>query len=167
MFSLLSLARACPALRGPVAPGFGRGRALGVPTANLPSALFPRGALDDLARGVYVGWAATRGRVHKCVANVGVSPTFEARHDETVVEAHLLTDAEDDLYGDSLALLLVGYVRPERAFDSVDALRAAVRRDVALARSALDRAPYRDARHARWLREPRDEALAEVVRLRL
>ena len=65
------------ALRGPVASGFGRGsKKLGVPTANLPCSLYQE-QLASLECGVYVGWAGLRGEVHKCVANVGFSPTFD------------------------------------------------------------------------------------------
>ena len=76
-----------PALRGPVANGFGRGsKKLGIPTANLPCSLF-QDALSELPCGVYVGWAAIRGSVHKAVCNIGFSPTFAGEENpEKIVE---------------------------------------------------------------------------------
>ena len=89
------------ALRGAVATGFGRGsKKLGVPTANLPCSLF-QDELDDLERGVYIGGAAVRGEVHKCVANVGFSPTFaDEQNPEKIVEAHILNQFDGDFYGE-------------------------------------------------------------------
>ena len=67
--------------------------------ASLPSSLFSS-ALINVPTGVYVGAAVTegssdekkgRGVVHKAVANVGYSPTFEgAENKEKIVEAHLI-----------------------------------------------------------------------------
>ncbi|EED92333.1 predicted protein [Thalassiosira pseudonana CCMP1335] len=89
-------------LRGPVATGYGRGgKQLGVPTANLPASLF-QSALEDVATGVYFGWAVVeapstdstigRNTPIKAVVNVGYSPTFEGKENkEKIVEAHLIT----------------------------------------------------------------------------
>ena len=129
------------ALRGPVASGFGRGsKKLGVPTANLPCSLFQE-QLASLECGVYVGWASVRGEVHKCVANIGFSPTFddEANREKivevryphadqiaerwdrradpslpTTPQANLLHAFDDDFYDETLTLLLLGFIRPER-----------------------------------------------------
>jgi hypothetical protein len=76
------------ALRGPVANGYGRGsRKLGIPTANLPCSLF-QAELEQLPCGVYVGWARVRGATHKCVCNIGFSPTFAGEENpEKIVRA--------------------------------------------------------------------------------
>lgn len=134
-----------PLLIGPVMTGFGRGsRKLGIPTANLPCSLF-QAELSDLPCGVYAGWAGVRGGVHKCVCNVGFSPTFEgAENPEKIVEAHLMEEFETDFYGEQMRLLLLGFLRPERKFGGVDELLATIRADIQAAGDALESSPLAD-----------------------
>ena len=117
---------------GVVVEGDRRGRELGFPTANLssPNELIP-------AHGVY----ATRVRRFKgdvpgpealaAVTNVGLRPTFEPG--KVLAETHLI-DWSGDLYGERLALEFCERIRPERRFESVDALREQIALDVAAAR---------------------------------
>ncbi|MFP4636239.1 MAG: bifunctional riboflavin kinase/FAD synthetase, partial [Nitriliruptoraceae bacterium] len=80
------------ALRGEVVEGDGRGRTIGVPTANLAvdaSVVVP-------ADGVYAGRVKLDDRWYPAVTNVGRRPTFQGTG--TTVETHLL-DAEVGLYG--------------------------------------------------------------------
>ncbi|HEY7601627.1 MAG TPA: bifunctional riboflavin kinase/FAD synthetase [Methylomirabilota bacterium] len=120
-------------LRGVVARGAARGRLLGFPTANLavPSDLL-------LADGVYAARAAWGGESAPAVVNVGVRPTFDGA--TRLVEAHLL-DAAPDLYDRQLALAFLGRIRPERRFDSLEALRTQIADDVATARRVLGPSP--------------------------
>ena len=144
-----------PALAGPVSQGFGRGsRKLGIPTANLPCSLFQQ-ALAELPCGVYVGWARVRGRVHKCVCNVGFSPTFAGQENpEKIVEAHIIDTAfESDFYGESMGLLLLGFIREERKFGSLDELLATIKADIATASRALKEEPLSYCQYVPWLRE--------------
>ena len=112
---------------GGVVPGAGRGREIGVPTANLSTAnaLVPPG-------GVYATLATVDGVVFPSITNIGVRPTFG---DTTtpVIEAHLL-DVDRDLYGRTIRLSFVQRMRDERAFPDVDALRAQIDADVRSAR---------------------------------
>ena len=138
-----ALGDSLPLLIGPVATGFGRGsRKLGIPTANLPCSLFQE-QLAELPCGVYLGWAKLQGGVHKCVCNVGFSPTFEgAENPEKIVEAHLMEEFESDFYGETMSLLLLGFIRPERKFGGIDELLATIRADIAAASEALEGSPY-------------------------
>ena len=131
-----------PLLRGPVATGFGRGsRKLGIPTANLPCSLFQE-QLAALPCGVYVGWASVRGAVHKCVCNLGFSPTFVgAENPEKIVEAHLMARFDVDFYEEPMGLLLLGYIRDERKFGGLDELLATIKADIATASAELERTP--------------------------
>jgi riboflavin kinase/FMN adenylyltransferase len=120
-------------LEGSVVRGEGRGRTIGIPTANVEV----DERLQLPAGGVYAGraWVVGRDERHPCVVNVGTRPTFGG---ETVtVEAHLL-DGERDLYGCHLALGFEKRLRDERRFDGVDALVSQIRADVAAAREVLD-----------------------------
>ena len=136
------LRNSLPLLVGPVANGFGRGsRKLGIPTANLPCSLF-QDQLAELPCGVYAGWACVRGGVHKCVCNVGFSPTFAgAENPEKIVEAHIMESFDNDFYGEPMRLLLLGFLRPERKFQGVDELLATIRADIAAASEALECSP--------------------------
>lgn len=116
-------------VRGPVVRGDGRGRTVGVPTANV--AVHPRVQLP--AHGVYAAKVVTDRRM-PAVVNVGVRPTFEGR--AVTVEAHVL-DADLDLYGRTIDVEFVGRVREERRFDGVDALVAQIHRDIEAARGLL------------------------------
>ncbi|MGQ0737119.1 MAG: bifunctional riboflavin kinase/FAD synthetase [Acidobacteriota bacterium] len=117
---------------GTVVRGAGRGRELGVPTANLmtPNDLVP-------PHGVYATTLTLDGVVHASVTNVGVRPTFnDAPH--TVIEVHAL-GLEADLYGRSVRLGFIQRLRDERRFSDVDALKAQIDSDVRRARRLFDR----------------------------
>ena len=107
---------------GTVERGAGRGRSIGVPTANLT-------LLNELVppTGVYATLATIDGRVYPSITNIGLRPTF-GDVDHPVVETHLL-DVDRDLYGASLRLSFVQRLRDERSFPDVDALRAQIDAD--------------------------------------
>ncbi len=120
---------------GPVVRGDARGRTLGFPTANV--AVDVRKVLP--ARGVYAAWAWWDERPWPAVVNIGYRPTFNGER-QSRVEAHVL-DFEGDLYGRTLKLDFLVRLRAERAFPSVEALRAQIARDVQQAREVLRHAP--------------------------
>jgi len=111
-------------LEGEVVQGDGRGRELGMPTANIVPD--PRYAVPG--HGVYAAWA----HGHPAAVNVGVRPTFDSGRG-LLVEAYLL-DFDDDLYGQTLRIAFVERMRGERRFDSVDALARQMQRDAEQAR---------------------------------
>ena len=125
-------------VEGPVVRGDGRGRAIGLPTANVAvvNETLP-------ARGVYAVWCRVGGgpqapgpdRGRPAVVNIGHRPTFGGGG--LAVEAHLL-DFEGDLYGRTLRILFAERLREERAFDGAEALVRQVRDDIARAREMLD-----------------------------
>lgn len=122
-----------PEVEGVVVRGDGRGRKIGVPTANLQpeSELLPK-------NGVYAGWAEpldSPGSRFVAAINIGTNPTFQEGRPVTV-EAHLI-DTEIDLYGKRLRLGFVKRLRDEERFASVDALVAQIRRDVAETRQMI------------------------------
>jgi len=159
-----------PAVSGPVAKGYQRGSAkLGFPTANLPCSLF-QDALSDLETGVYLGWAGLGGEVHKCVCNVGFSPSFVGTENpEKILEAHIIADGQAvpaDFYGEPLRVLLLGYIRPERRFDfskGPGELIAAIGQDVATASAALDTPPMSEYKRAPWLVAAAEQPTFEMV----
>jgi len=122
-------------VEGRIVPGEGRGRTIGIPTANLDAgeAMLP-------GLGVYAAWCWPEGAPAAAAAavNVGRRPTFGAG--EVSVEAHLL-DFEGDLYGRTMSLSFVTRLRGERKFAGADALVAQIRDDILAARNALERPP--------------------------
>ncbi len=117
-------------LTAPVVSGEGRGRSIGVPTANL--------AVDDglvtPGHGVYACWAEVAGERYAAVTNVGVRPTFDGQ--DVTVEAHLL-DASPQLYGAEVTLRFVERLRGERRFDGPEELVAQIHHDIEEARRVL------------------------------
>jgi len=117
---------------GTVVEGDKRGRTIGFPTANLKSdnELLP-------PHGVYATTVTIDGVVRPSVTNVGVRPTVD-HSGRTMVEAHLF-DFSDDLYGRTVRVGFVQRMREERAFESVDALRAQIADDCGRARVLFNR----------------------------
>ncbi len=116
-----------------VVRGDGRGRTIGVPTANLE----PENEILP-ARGVYAGFVRLAdGSWHRAVANRGHRPTFGGQAE--ALEAHLL-DYEGDLYGARLRLAFAARLRDELRFAGPQALVAQIREDVARARALLSSA---------------------------
>lgn len=118
------------AIEGEVIHGDKRGREIGVPTANI--------GLGDYMRPAY-GIYATRsrlpdGRVFDGVASLGVRPMFPT--DEPMLEVWLF-GFEGDLYGRTVETELVAFLRPEMAFDGLEALKTQIAADAAAARAAL------------------------------
>ncbi len=116
---------------GVVMRGEGRGRVLGIPTANLEVA-------NETLPGTGVYACRVRladGASWPAVANLGRRPTFGG--EGPTLEAHLL-DFEGDLYGNRLRLAFVERLRDERRFPGPDALVAQIRADVAAARRVLE-----------------------------
>ena len=116
-------------VRGLVVQGDGRGRKLGVPTANIE---FQPRKLP--AAGVYITAAKADGRVLQAVTNVGHRPTFDKDVAAMpTVEAHVL-DWQGDLYGKHVQLDFLEHLRPERRFSGPDELVAQIHRDIEAAR---------------------------------
>lgn len=117
-------------IRGRVAPGAGRGKSLGFPTANI----YPFSTAALPALGVYLVQVCVSGNSFWGVANLGKHPTFPGG--QTSLEVYLL-DFEDDLYGSVLAVSFVKPLRPERKFSDADSLRKQLALDVKLAKTLL------------------------------
>ena len=120
-------------ITGTVVRGDGRGRTIGVPTANVepadPRKLVPK-------TGVYAVRAVLPdGSEAEGMMNVGRRPTFGAGGARTI-EAHLF-DVEADLYGRRLAVDVVARLRDERRFDGADALVRQLADDAEAARAVL------------------------------
>ena len=118
------------AIEGVVEHGDKRGRTLGYPTANLSlgSYLRPRFGIYAV-RGRLPG-----GQVVGGAASLGIRPTFDPPKE--LLEPFFF-DFSGDLYGQTIEVELVSFLRPEEKFDSLDALTAQMEADCAEARRRL------------------------------
>jgi len=109
-------------LRGRVVAGAGRGRELGVPTANLECEpqLIP-------ADGVYAGRCLVGGTSWPAAVSIGTNPTFG--ENPRTVEAHLI-GFTGDLYNQSVALELIDWQREQQVFGNIDELKDRIARDI-------------------------------------
>lgn len=118
-------------IRSTVVHGDHIGRELGFPTANLDPAIEGYLPVD----GVYAAFAEVRGERYPSAVSIGNNPTFEGVPDRQV-EAHLL-DQRLDLYGATIELDFVEYIRPMAKFANVDELVVALREDAERIRAIL------------------------------
>ena len=77
------------------------------------------------------------------VASFGVRPTVD--NGPPLLETYIFDFAED-IYGRELEIEFVGRIRPELKFDSLDALKAEMQRDMERARAILAQAPFVEPR---------------------
>ncbi|WP_127580704.1 bifunctional riboflavin kinase/FAD synthetase [Paenibacillus koleovorans] len=119
-------------IKGTVVHGDARGRQLGFPTANVQ--------LDYPyvvpAKGVYAVRATVESSQYAGVMNLGTKPTFADGTPVSSFEVHLF-DFNRSIYGEKMQVELVTYLRPERKFESIDALIAQIRTDAERARELL------------------------------
>jgi len=114
---------------GEVIHGDKRGRELGFPTANLRL-----DAACGLRHGVYAVRIAVGGRRYDGVANFGRRPMFDTG---AVLLEVVLFDFAGDLYGQSIDVAFIEWLRAEAVFGSVDELVRRMKDDAAQARAAL------------------------------
>ncbi len=125
-------------IEGRVAHGHKRGRKLGYPTANIDLK-----EILEPAFGVYAvrvafdresGRHESRTEWYPGVANIGVSPMFE--NPVPKLETYIF-DFDRDIYGEHMRVALVDYLRPERRFEDLEALKAQMTEDCERARATL------------------------------
>jgi len=120
-------------VRGVVESGDQRGQQIGFPTANIP---VPK-VMAWPADAVYAGWARREnGDEHPCAINIGRRPTFYEHAEQSLLEAHLI-DFDGDLYGETVGVSFVGFLRSERKFAGIDQLIEQLKHDVDEARALL------------------------------
>lgn len=122
--------------RGHVVRGAGRGRTIGIPTANLAD-------IDTIlpAPGVY---AAAARRIddggeavwRAAAVNLGVQPTFDSQR--PCVEVHLIGEPDRNLYGERVELVWLERLRDIRKFGSPEALLTQIRSDIETSRSIFE-----------------------------
>ena len=108
-------------ITGTVEKGLGLGKGFGFPTVNIPLR-----SDSPLPTGVYRTAVKIGEKLYTGITNIGKCPTVKERdiHTET-----LIADYEGDLYGQTVKIYFLGYLREEEHFDSVDTLREQIYAD--------------------------------------
>jgi len=109
-------------LEGKVIEGHKRGQKIGVPTANLDC-----GDQLVLADGVYAGRCSVAGKHYSAAISIGTLPTFGdyARQ----VEVHLI-GFSGNLYGQTLRVEFLDWLRDQRKFPGIDSLKQQLNKDI-------------------------------------
>ncbi|PNY23328.1 Riboflavin kinase [Tolypocladium capitatum] len=160
-------------MEGKVISGFGRGsKELGIPTANLPVDASLTPWIATVPSGVYFGHAALALpdahpnrpagtpagglSVFPMVMSIGYNPFY--KNTVRSAEVHVLHAFTADFYGAHMRLLLLGFIREERDYKSLEALVDDINFDCEVARSSLAREAWRpeaaSAESAAWFVEP-------------
>ena len=118
-------------LSGTVVRGFQNGRKLGFPTANIQVSdeykLIPK-------TGIYAVYVRYGGERYNGMLSIGFNPTFNGK--EQTIEVNIL-DFDKDIYGESLTLEFVDFIRSEKKFDSLEALVEEIKNDERITRKLL------------------------------
>lgn len=116
-------------LDGKVIQGFGRGAAIGIPTANLKikNEILP-------AQGVYACRARVKGKMYDAVTNIGMNPTFGGK--SLSVESHLL-HFRQEIYGETIRLYFQKKIREEKSFSKANDLVEQIHQDIEKAEKIL------------------------------
>ncbi len=120
-------------LSGTVVKGVGRGKQMGVPTANMgyeKTRKIP-------ARGVYTTQIIVDDQLWQSITNVGFNPTFNDEN-EIFVETHIL-DFDNDIYGQEIEVYFINKVRDEKKFSSVNELISQIHEDISSVRKYFER----------------------------
>ncbi|HHY81066.1 MAG TPA: bifunctional riboflavin kinase/FAD synthetase [Clostridiales bacterium] len=118
-------------ISGTIVHGHGRGRKLGFPTANIKYS-----AKKVLPKpGVYLTqcWLRHEG-FYWGVTSIGSNPTFSGN--SMNIESYLL-NCHQDLYGKSMKVYFLSFLREEKAFDTAEGLKRQISRDVKLAKKLI------------------------------
>eukprot|EP00092_Neocalanus_flemingeri_P010383 GFUD01011191.1.p1 GENE.GFUD01011191.1~~GFUD01011191.1.p1 ORF type:complete len:156 (-),score=51.38 GFUD01011191.1:72-539(-) len=115
--------------KGPIVKGFGRGSTeLGFPTANFSEEVIDN-LPQELVGGIYFGFAKVdEGPVFDMVMSVGYNPFYN--NEKRAMETHIIHKFEGDLYGKMLSVIMVGYLRAEANYDSMEKLVQAIENDI-------------------------------------
>lgn len=114
---------------GDVIKGDGRGKTLGIPTVNVSL----QNDKSFLRSGVYHTKIEINGKRYTGITNVGVCPTFSERdrHTETFILGFC-----DTVYGESVKISFLDYLREEKKFDNKDALLEQIEKDLMVIKEA-------------------------------
>lgn len=119
-------------IAGMIVCGEGRGRTIGVPTANIELSdpyVVPR-------NGVYAVKIEIGNDMYKGVMNIGIKPTFVQTEMKTTLEVHIF-HFNQDIYGKEVMVHFISFLRHENKFSSVEKLVEQIHKDIDEAHAVL------------------------------
>ena len=119
-------------IEGTVVHGDGRGKHIGIPTANL--SVWGKKLLPS--EGVYAAFIYINKKRFPTVVSIGFRPTFYEIPEQQTIEAHIL-NFSDQIYGMKIKLQFISRLREEKKFGSVKELIKQIRKDISDAEEAL------------------------------
>lgn len=117
-------------IKGRIVHGYGRGRSIGFPTANL--SFSNKKVLPCF--GVYLTRCYINNQMYWGVTSVGKNPTFA--QDNINIEAYIF-DLNKDIYGSVLRIEFIRYLREEIKFNTVEELIHQIGKDVVKAKNLI------------------------------
>jgi len=117
---------------GKVMHGDGRGKHIGLPTANV----FPWSKKMIPSPGVYAAFTEIDAVMHLSVVNIGHRPTFYDADAIQTIETHIF-DFSGEIYDKQIGIHFIEKLRPERKFDNMDALMDQIKYDIIKAKEIL------------------------------
>ena len=85
------------------------------------------------------------------VMSIGWNPFY--KNTKRSAEVHILHDFSQDFYGAHLKLLMLGFVREELDYVSLEALVEDIRTDISVTRASLARERWREFERDEWLKD--------------
>ncbi|XP_034050954.1 riboflavin kinase-like [Thalassophryne amazonica] len=106
--------------------------------------MVPLGTIDGAPKNIIKGlcgpnWFSKeplKGKLHKMVMSIGWNPYY--KNTKKSMETHVIHNYKEDFYGEVLSVVMVGYIREEKSFSSLEALRAAINSDIEEAKVKLE-----------------------------
>lgn len=120
-------------LEGKVVHGDGRGKKIGIPTANISSA--PQKLLPKY--GIYAARIQFDDIIRPAAVSIGVRPTFYQAPVPETVEAYIL-DWEQDIYEKTVVLEFVQRLRDEIQYENAAALSKQIEKDIQATRKIIE-----------------------------
>lgn len=114
---------------------------LGIPTANLAESAIPE-LIEHAESGIYYGLANIKGDsgVYEMVMSVGWNPYY--KNTVRSAEVHIIHEFEQDFYGKDLKIIVIGFIRPEYNYTSLESLIEDIQTDIRVAKRSLARPAY-------------------------
>lgn len=119
-------------ISGKVIEGDKKGRTIGFPTANIQ--ILEKEKLIP-ADGVYAVKIAVQGNIFNGMMNIGYRPTVSGTN--RTIEVHIFNFSEE-IYGYSIQIMLYNFIREEKKFVSLEALKIQLASDKEVSNSILN-----------------------------
>ncbi len=126
----------CYTVEDEVHKGKQLGRRIEFPTVNQ----FLSSSLCEIKKGVYSSVTEIDGRVYNSISYLGDAPTVN-ENGKVILETHIL-DFNGDLYDKPVKVKLIGFIREEKKFDSLEALKKEIELNILQAKKQISECEY-------------------------